>query len=118
MKDGCAPIQGHRRRTADPPTSPVTLPTRLIQRDLLEIVQELRRLEWRLDRLRDALDLPPGSLDLEGGRFRNETLEVTLFVVLRNLSDSLRRDAEHLRKMALPRPHLDLRGVRLHGVKR
>ncbi len=94
---------------------PGTLPTLTIQREVLDVAQELHRLEAKLDLLRGFLDLPPGALDLVGGRFRNETPEVTLYVVLGNLSDSLRRDAEYLRKVALPRPHLDLRGVRVPG---
>ncbi len=97
---------------------PGTLPTSTIQRAALDVAQELHRLEARLDLLRGFLNLPPGALDLAGGRFKNETLEVTLFVVLGNESDSLRRIAGYLRKVALPRPHLDLRGARLQGVER
>ncbi len=135
MKDGGSSTrQPDRRltedcRPADPPSAALellaalvdpagTLPTFTIQREALDVAQELHRLEARLDLLRGFLKLPPDALDLVGGRFKNETVEVTLYVVLGNMSASLRREARYLRKVALPRPHLDLRGVRLQGVER
>ncbi len=84
-----------------PPARPAqTLPAGLIQRDLLEIVGELRRLDWRLSKLRDAVDLPPGALEVVDGKFRRETLEVNLYVVSGRVQGSIRDAASYLRKVA------------------
>ena len=111
-------------RTTDRPSAalatlvepPGTLPTHIIQREILEVAQELHRLEVRLDLLRDYLDLPPGAFEVVGSRLKDHTFESSLYWSLGVESHSLRRTAEFLRKVALPRPHLDLVGVDLKGV--
>lgn len=92
---------------------PGTLPTHVIQRQILKVAEELRCLEERLDLLRDYLDLPPGAFERVGSRLKDHTFESTLYWSLGVQSHSLRRSAEYLRKVALPRPHLDLVGVDL-----
>ncbi len=78
------------------------LPARLIQRDLLEIVGELTRLDGRLSRLLSAIDLPPRDESEQVERRR--TLELCLQCAISIQQGTLRRAAEDFRRVAMKRP--------------